>query len=214
VTASDGGFYEARPLLEGNYTVTATRGDLVTNPERLRVTRGTSTLNLTLVPSGRVAGVTRLFGLDMPFASLEFQKASEVRLVRTVRSDASASFDVTLPAGEWNVNGRLYQGTALYATLGRVSVRAGETTSFVARFVDGARIEGVVQGTPADGAQVRAQIAFLGASGAWWVRTGGGGGYLAYLPRDAYAVQAFSGIPSARRLPMSASSDRPSIVSE
>lgn len=192
VTASDGGFYEARPLLEGNYTVTATRGDLVTNPERLRVTRGTSTLNLTLVPSGRVAGVTRLFGLDMPFASLEFQKASEVRLVRTVRSDASASFDVTLPAGEWNVNGRLYQGTALYATLGRVSVRAGETTSFVARFVDGARIEGVVKGTPADGAQVPAQIAFLGPSGAWWVRTGGGGGYLAYLPRDAYAVQAFS----------------------
>ncbi|MGQ0797223.1 MAG: carboxypeptidase regulatory-like domain-containing protein [Methanobacteriota archaeon] len=192
LTTSDAGFYEARPLLEGNYTITATLGDLATNPDRLRVTRGTSSLNLTLVPSGRVAGVTRLFGLDMPFASLEFQKASEVRLVRTVRSDGSASLDVSLPAGEWNVNGRLYQGTALYATLGRISVRAGETTAFVARFVDGARIDGVVNGTPADGPQVRAQIAFLGASGEWWVRTGDGGGYLAYLPRGAYGIQAFS----------------------
>ena len=190
--AADDGAFEIRPLLAGNYTITASSGDLASNPERVRVTQGVQPLNLTLVVSGRVAGTTRLFGVDVPFASVEFQKASEVRLVRTVRSDASASFDVVLPAGEWNVAGRLYQGTALYATLGRVSVRPGETTPYVARFVDGARLEGDVNGTATDSVDVLGQVAFLGASGDWWIRTGVRGGYLAFLPRGTYAFQAFT----------------------
>jgi hypothetical protein len=192
-TESDGG-YEARPFLEGNYTVTATSGDLAGLPGRLRITPGTVELNLTLVPSGRVAGVTRLFGTDLPFASLEFQRTSEVRQVRTVRSDAAGAFQAILAAGDWNVNGRLYQGTSVYALLGQVTVRAGETTSLIARFVEGARIEGTVNGTAADGPEPRAQIAFLGASGNWWIRTGAGGHYLAFLPLGEYGVEAFSAV--------------------
>ena len=192
VITAETGFYRARPLLAGNYTVTAASGTRASNPERVRMSVGDATLNLTLNPSGRVAGTTRLFGQTQPFATLEFQLASEVRLVRAVTSDASGAFSITLPAGTWNVNGRLYGGTSLYATLGRASVRAGEDTPFDAMFVDGARIEGTVNGTSQDGPDVKAQIAFLGASGDWWIRTGAGGGYLAFLPRGTYAVQAFS----------------------
>ena len=186
------GFFAVRPLMTGNYTITLSSGDLASLPGRFRVTIVDQWANVTLLPSGRVSGVTRLFGTDRPFASVEFQSAADVRLVRTVTSGADARFDVRLPAGLWNVNGRFYEGTTLYATLGRVAVDAGTTTDFSPMFVLGVRVNGTVQDPNPTIRDPRASVAFLAATGEWWLRTNPTGGYLAFLPAGTYDIEAFS----------------------
>jgi dolichyl-diphosphooligosaccharide--protein glycosyltransferase len=190
VEATSAGFYSLRPVLEGNYTIAASAGELAAVPARVRVTPGDVTQNLTLIPSGVVSGETRLFGLDQPYATLEFQRLANVSYVRSVRSDATGAFSVVLPAGEWNVNGRLALGTALYAHLGRVSVVTGATTTYDAMFVDGAKVVGSVTG--ATSLIERAQIAFSTPTSQWWLRESPRGAYVAYLPTGSYAVEAFT----------------------
>lgn len=189
-TAGDAGQFEFAPLLAGNYTITGESGSLGAFPVRLRATSGTAWANLTLVPSGHVVGKTRLFGTEAPLATLDFQSAGQPLYVRTLTSDASAAFDVTLPVGEWNVNGRLYAGGSVYATLGRVSVTAGTTTSYDAIFVDGARVNGTVSTSTNPNTPARAEVAFITAAAEWRVRSGADGTYLAFLPVGTYAVQA------------------------
>ena len=50
------GSYRVGPLLAGNYTVTASSGDLATAPGRIRTGTTDVALNLTLSPSGFVSG--------------------------------------------------------------------------------------------------------------------------------------------------------------
>jgi len=190
VPSSAGGGWSLRPLLEGDYTISAGSDELASVPTRTRVAGAVVSQNLTLVPSGRVVGTTRYFGVVQPYATLEFQRLANVSYVRTVRSDATGAFSVTLPAGEWNVNGRLGIGTGLFAHLGRVAVVAGTTTAYGAVFVEGARIEGTVTG--ASTTTERAQIAFTTAGAQWWIRTGLTSGYVAYLPVGSYGLEAFT----------------------
>ncbi len=191
-TTSEGGFYSRLPLLPGNYTVTASSGDLAALPARVQATKGDEWLNFTLVPSGLVLGTTRIFGTVQPFATVEFQSVSNVQVVRRSTSDREGAYAITLAEGDWNVNGRLYMGNLLYAALGRVSVRRGQTTTYDPVFVEGARADGPLSAPSQVDTEIRAQIAFLGAAGDWWIRTGAGGAYLAYLPRGTYAIQAFT----------------------
>ncbi|MGI0148644.1 MAG: carboxypeptidase regulatory-like domain-containing protein, partial [Thermoplasmata archaeon] len=66
------GSYRIGPLLAGNYSVTASAGDLVSVPARVRAAGVDLSLDLTLVPSGTVTGRTSLFGTSRPYATLEF----------------------------------------------------------------------------------------------------------------------------------------------
>ena len=196
-TAADGVF-SLVPLLAGEYELSADRGDAAAFPVRLRVTGNEHWQNFTLSVSGRVTGLTRIYGTPAPYATLEFQSASGVQLVRSVRSDASGAFAVTLPAGDWNVAGRLYSDGRLYATLGRLAVFAGGTATYTATFVDGARIAGTIEDPAAPDREARAQITFIGEDGDWWTRTGSDGAYLAYLPAGTYGFQAYSSLGVVR----------------
>src|SRR5947208_14729666 len=138
------GSYSVGPLLVGNYTVTASSGDFASAPERIRTGATDLSLNLTLLPSGTVTGTTNLFGNARPFATLEFQSAVDTGTIRTVTSDGNAHYSIRLAAGEWFASGRFYDGTSLYATLGRVVVAPGGTPTFNPMFVAGLRVDGQV----------------------------------------------------------------------
>src|SRR2546427_74858 len=144
VTSAADGSFLVRPLLAGNYTLTATAGDFASTPTRIRAANADQSLNVTLLPVGTVSGETTLFGTAQPFATLSFQSASEPRTIRQATSDANARYSIRLPAGEWFVSGRFYGSNLLYATLGRVVVVRGSTTSFDAMFVQGVPLSGTV----------------------------------------------------------------------
>jgi len=198
-TADREGSYLIRPLMAGNYTVTAASGDIASNPARVRAQNSDFFLNLTLRPSGTVAGSTTLFGTDQPFASLDFQAATDPSTVRTATSDASARYSIRLPAGEWFVSGRLYQGTTLYASLGRVLVAAGATTAFDAMFVQGVRVGGTVFDPNPAIRNPQASVAFTNGAGQRWLTTSASGGYLAFLPTGTYDVEAFTAAAASFR---------------
>ncbi len=192
VTAGSDGSYTLRPLMAGNYTLTAASGDLASTPARVRAANVDLWLNLTLWPSGTVAGTTTVFGTARPFASLDFQSATDPSMVRTVTSDASARYAIRLPAGEWFVSGRSYDGTTLYATLGRVLVAAGTTSTRDAMFVLGVRVTGTVFDPNPAVRNPQASVAFANGAGERWLATNPTGGYLAVLPAGTYDLQAFN----------------------
>src|SRR3989475_6394022 len=146
VTSAQDGSFVLRPLVAGNFTLTATDGDLASIPARVRAANTDLSFNVTLLPTGTVRGTTTLFGTAQPFATLSFQSASDPRTIRQATSDGSAEYSIRLPAGEWLVSGRVYAPTAFYATPGRVGGSSGGTTSFDAVFVQGIRVNGTVSG--------------------------------------------------------------------
>ena len=186
------GAYAVRPLLAGNFTVTAEAGNLASVPQRIHAATTDIALNLTLLLSGTVAGTTTLFGTAQPFASLDFQSATDPRTIRSTTSDGNARFSIRLGAGEWFVSGRFYGSSGLFATLGTVVVPAGATTSYQAMFVQGVRLTGTVKDANPAVLNPEATVAFVSASGQRWLRTDPTGGYLAFLPAGAYDVEAFN----------------------
>ncbi|TLZ90507.1 MAG: hypothetical protein E6K01_03445 [Methanobacteriota archaeon] len=192
VTSAQDGSFVLRPLVAGNFTLTATDGDLASIPARVRAANTDLSFNVTLLPTGTVRGTTTLFGTAQPFATLSFQSASDPRTIRQATSDGSAEYSIRLPAGEWLVSGRFYATTALYATLGRVVVSSGGTTSFDAMFVQGIRISGTVSDANPAVRNPGATVAFTNAAGQVWLQTDSAGGYFAFLPAGTYDVQAFN----------------------
>ena len=188
-TANATGVYAFNPVLPGSYTLSASLGQNAALPTYVSVGVAGVEQNLTLLPEGRVVGATQLYAMDLPFATIQFQNTAQTYMVAQVTSDASGAYSVSLPAGDWNVYGRLYQGADLYATLGQVTVRQGETTSYDADFTAGARVGGSVtaQGQSGD---LRAAIGFIGSTGEVWIRSALGNTYLAYLPQGTYSVVA------------------------
>ena len=187
--ASSTGAYTFEPVLPGSYNLTAAAGVFASLPQAFVASSASTSQNLTLSGSGWVAGTAFVFGTPQPFATVSFQYASSPLLARTVTADASGAFNLSLPAGRWNVNGRIYQGATLYAALGGASVQAGRTTNLAVTFTSGARVNGTVSGTGvAAGAPI--SVGFFGSDGEWWVRIAGGGtAYTAFLPRGTYRVE-------------------------
>jgi len=192
VTSAADGSFLVRPLLAGNYTLTATDGDLASIPTRIRAANADQSLNVTLQPVGTVSGTTTLFGTAQPFATLSFQSASEPRTVRQATSDGNARYSIRLPAGEWFVSGRFYASNLLYATLGRVVVARGSTTSFDAMFVQGVRLSGTVSDANPAVRNPGATVAFANAAGQVWLQTDTAGGYFTFLPVGTYDLEAFN----------------------
>src|SRR2546428_11831928 len=151
VTSAQDGSFVLRPLVAGNFTLTATDGDLASIPARVRAANTDLSFNVTLLPTGTVRGTTTLFGTAQPFATLSFQSASDPRTIRQATSDGDAEYSIRLPAGEWLVSGRVYATTALYATLGRAVVSSGGTTPFDPMFVQGLRISRTVSASDPPG---------------------------------------------------------------
>lgn len=192
VTSAADGSFLLSPLLAGNYTLTATDGDLASIPARIRAANVDVSLNLTLLPTGRVTGTTTLFGTAQPFATLNFQSASDPRTVRQATSDGNAGYSIRLPADEWFVSGRFYASNLLYATLGRVVVASGTTTSFDAMFVQGVRLGGTVSDANPAVRNPGATVAFANAAGQVWLQTDSAGGYFTFLPVGTYDLEAFN----------------------
>jgi len=192
VTSVADGSFLVHPLLAGNYTLTATDGDLASIPTRIRAANADQSLNVTLLPVGTVSGTTTLFGTAQPFATLSFQSASEPRTVRQTTSDANARYSIRLPAGEWFVSGRFYASNLLYATLGRVVVARGGATSFDAMFVQGVRLSGTVSDANPAVRNPGATVALANAAGQVWLQTDTAGGYFTFLPVGTYDVEAFN----------------------
>lgn len=186
------GQYVLRPLLPGNFTVTASRGDLAALPAKIRVEASDLVLNFTLAPSGTVTGRTFVFGTPRPFAGLDFQSATDPRIVRSTTSDGDARYSIRLSAGEWYVGGRLYDPSGLYATLGRVTVASGHVAAHNAIFLPGARVSGTVSDPNPSVRDPRADVAFSSPAGQLWLRTDFTGQYLAFLPSGTYDLQAFN----------------------
>src|SRR5438093_11623416 len=132
-------------------------------------------LNLTLLPSGTVTGTTNLFGNARPFATLEFQSAVDTGTIRTVTSDGNAHYSIRLAAGEWFASGRFYDGTSLYATLGRGVVAPGGRATFHPVFVEGVRGEGQVFDPTPSVQNPQAEVASRRAAGDFWPRPAPGG---------------------------------------
>ena len=189
--SQEDGSYAVGPLLAGNFTITAASGDLASPPTRAYVSGSDVDLNLTLAPSGLVAGTTTLFGSPQPFATLAFQSAADPQTIRTISSDRDGRYSIRLAAGDWFVSGSFYASTALYAALGRVTVAAGATASLSPNFVTGVRLNGTVR-SPTTGGSPQASVAFASAAGELWVRTDSQGDYLALLPSGPYDVEAFN----------------------
>jgi asparagine N-glycosylation enzyme membrane subunit Stt3 len=185
--SNETGVYDFPFVLPGSYSMTAISGSLSSIPLTFGVGGSGVAQNLTLTPSGIVTGTTDLFGVALPFATVSFQAQATDFVIATATSDANGNYHLTLPAGVWNVNGRRYEGSALFATVGQVTVRQGATSTFDPNFVDGSRVSGSVaaQGQRGD---LRAHIGFLGSTGEWWVRSALGNTYLAYLPLGTYAI--------------------------
>src|SRR2546427_12684930 len=183
-SAADGSFL-VRPLLAGNYTITATDGALASIPTRIRAANADQSLNITLLPVGTVSGTTTLFGTAQPFATLSFQSASEPRTVRQTTSDANARYSIRLPAGEWFVSGRFYASNLLYAALGRVVVARGSTTSFDAMFVQGVRLSGTVSDANPAVRNPRATVALANAAGHGAAQTDPARGVFPFPPARA-----------------------------
>src|SRR5437867_2352838 len=190
-SAADRSFL-VHPLLAGNYTLTATDGDLASIPTRIRAANADQSLNVTLLPVGTVSGTTTLFGTAQPFATLSFQSASEPRTVRQTTSDTNARYSIRLPAGEWFVSGRFYASNLLYATLGRVVVARGSTTSFDAMFGQGVRLSGTVSDANPAVRNPDATVALANAAGQVWLQTDSAGGYFTFLPVGTYDLEAFN----------------------
>src|SRR5437867_69208 len=190
-SAADGSFL-VHPLLAGNYTLMATDGDLASIPTRIRAANADQSLNVTLLPVGTVSGTTTLFGTAQPFATLSFQSASEPRTVRQTTSDTNARYSIRLPAGEWFVSGRFYASNLLYATLGRVVVARGSTTSFDAMFGQGVRLSGTVSDANPAVRNPDATVALANAAGQVWLQTDSAGGYFTFLPVGTYDLEAFN----------------------
>ena len=189
VVTNSTGVYGFSPLLSGGYAMTAESGNLSSIPLNFGVGTTGLVTNLTLLPTGGVAGTTQLFGTALPFATLQFQETAAPYVIATATSDANGAYRLSLPAGDWNVNGRLYQGTALYASLGHVTVRQGQIAAYNGNFVDGGRLSGTVAAVGQTG-DLRADIGFVGPNGDWWLRSALGNTYLAYLPLGTYSVVA------------------------
>src|SRR2546426_533989 len=192
VTSVADGSVLLHPLLAGNYTLTVTDGDLASIPTRIRAANADQSLNITLLPVGTVSGETTLFGTAQPFATLSFQSASEPRTIRQTTSDANARYAIRLPAGEWFVSGRFYASNLLYATLGRVVVVRGSTTSFDAMFVQGVRLSGTVSDANPAVRNPDATVALANAAGQLWLQTDSAGGYFTFLPVGTYDLEAFN----------------------
>src|SRR2546422_597915 len=190
-TLSDGS-YRVGPLLAGNYTVTAASADPATTPTRTHTGPTDLALNLTLYPAGIAAGATNLFGNARPFATLEFRSAADPQTIRMATSNAGAEYSIRLAAGTWFVTGRFYDGTHLYATLGRVDVASGATAHFDAMFLDGVRVNGTVKDPSAGVQNPKASVAFSSSSGELWLRTDTLGRYLAFLPVGTYDLESLS----------------------
>src|SRR5207247_3900783 len=97
-----------------------------------------------------------------------------------------------LPAGEWFVSGRFYGSNLLYATLGRVVVVRGSTTSFDAMFVQGVRLSGTVSDANPAVRNPGATVVLANAAGQVWLQTDTAGGYFAFLPVGTYDLEAFN----------------------
>src|SRR2546422_327945 len=192
VTSAADGSFLVRPLLAGNYTLTATAGDFASTPTRIRAANADQSLNVTLLPVGTVSGETTLFCTAQPFATLSFQSASEPRTIRQATSDANARYSIRLPAGEWFVSGRFYGSNLLYATLGRVVVVGGSTTSFDAMFVQGVRLSGTVSDANPAVRNPGATVVLANAAGQVWLQTDTAGGYFTFLPVGTYDLEAFN----------------------
>ncbi|MCI4371339.1 MAG: hypothetical protein L3J78_01675, partial [Thermoplasmata archaeon] len=186
------GSYRVGPLLAGNFTVTASSGDLVSPAERIRATGSDFVLNLTLAPSGTVAGTMTVFGTARPFATLSFQSATDPRTVQTVTADGNAGYSIRLAAGTWFVSGRFYDSSGLYATLGTVSVTSGATSTYDAMFLQGVRVIGTIRDPNPVVRNPAASLAFASPSGELWLQTDANGNYLAFLPSGTFAIEAFN----------------------
>ena len=183
------GNFSFTPVLPGDYTLSASLGENAALPTYVTVGVSVVQQNLTLLPQGRVTGSTQIYGVSLPYATIQFQDTTQAYMVATVTSDASGAYSIALPAGDWNVYGRAYQGMNLYATLGRITVRQGQTTAYDADFTAGARVSGSVSAEGQTG-DLRAAIGFVGSTGELWIRSALGNTYLAYLPQGTYSVVA------------------------
>ncbi len=136
------GNYSVTGLLAGNFTVSASSADLVSQPMVARMGPSRTTFNLTAYPSGTLTGTTYVGGNIQAYATMVFTNFANRSLVASVTSDATAHYRVVLPEGRYAVTGRSYLGQNLYAALATVDVTRSATTAYDAFFRDAVEVRG------------------------------------------------------------------------
>jgi len=197
-TAGPDGRYSFPLALPGNYTLTASLGELRSEPVQVAASGTAVTADLTLIPLGTVRARIWVGGNPQGFASLTFlpQTADPVPRVATANGEGLLSVD--LPPGTYSVSGRVFlptaTGSALWTYLGTTNVEAGRATEVVATFVPGITVQGSTYSKTVTNVTRDTPILFRGSAGLYLLRSGVlDGSYLAYLPPGTYHVQAVLG---------------------
>ncbi len=191
-TGSDG-FYAFPGMLPGAFNVSGTVGPtLVSLPGRAWIASGQAREwhNITAYPSASVTVRTDLAGAPQGHVTVEFEQRSAARLVRLVTTGATADATFALPAGTWNVHARHWSGTTLYAYVGSLTVRGGESAVLGASLAPGAAISGrLFNADNTTEAVGSADVYFRSPAGEYRVQSDLAGRYLAILPKGTWTVQ-------------------------
>src|SRR2546430_12344123 len=86
-----------------------------------------------------------LFGTAQPFASLDFQSATDPRTIRSTTSDGNARFSIRLGAGEWFVSGRFYGSARAFPPLGTLPLTPRGPTPYQAAVLPGGPLKGTCE---------------------------------------------------------------------
>jgi len=180
-------------VLPGNFTISASLGANATLPQHIKVGgTATTTYNMTLALSGLLKGKTSIAGLLQGGVLLDINRAGATQVSTTILSDETGSYSIRLPLGEYDVNARHYRQGQLYAFVGRVTVAGGIDTTFDPNFSEGVVVQGIAYSVDkTKGGIGGLNVTFNNGVASVSVRTSSAdGGYLAYLPKGYYVVQA------------------------
>ncbi len=187
-TDNDGSY--AINAITGNYTVSASFEYNTSIPTHINVKRSEpTTLNLTIVPSGTVRGVTSIGGLPQGNMLLNFVQVGYGEVSATTISDADGAYSLKLPDAMYDVTARHFKNGKLYAYIGRTKVRAGSETIYDLSFTEGVMLRGQVY-APGETKSINfLNVSFNNGLGVLKARTSLEGLYVAYIPRGDYVVQ-------------------------
>ncbi len=192
-TRTDGdGAFSFRGLLPGDFELLASAAGQESLPARLSLARDATEAvrNVTLYPVATVSLRTAIGGTPQPFVTVAFTQRSSERLVRIATTDRVGEARLALPAGTWDVHARHFSGDLLWAFVGSLTARAGDTVTYGMDLTRGAIVRGTIfdagnRSSTFDGAD----IVFRGAAGEYRIRTDSAGRYLTHLPLGTWTAQ-------------------------
>ncbi len=147
------------------------------------------TANVTLLPIGTVSGRTFAGGKTAPYTYVEFRTRSTSPRDRTVWSDKTGSYSLSLKVGWHDVYCVYYSGGKRYVYLGSAEVKNNRESTLDIFMVPSVRLSGTVffNGDTHN----ETSVILEGDKGIFKVQTTAAADYIAYLPPGDYLISAY-----------------------